>query len=176
MKPFLLHELEHNWSGFLIDLDVRDSVSLFKSSRLTRYGVDPETVHEAWEQCRTIVTANESDFVRDMLAHSKRDSGRTCQDGWGLLIVPSEKIVRDRLIPKVKNGVKVNGNLIRWPSIGYANLCISLHTDGSTGVRRFRRCVHCQRHLPITDKWYLGLPEIVPRKTVRDSQPAGRHP
>jgi hypothetical protein len=167
MKPFLLHEFEHNWSGFLIDLDVRDSVTSLKKSRLTRYGIDSETVHEAWEQCRTIVTANESDFVNDMLAHSKRDSGKTCQDGWGLLVVPSEKIVRDRLISKVKNGVNVTGALIRWPSVGFANLCITLHADGSIGVRRFRRCVHCQRHLPITDKWYLGLSEIVRRKTDR---------
>jgi hypothetical protein len=164
MKPFQLHELEHNWSGFLIDLDVRDTVSSFKKSRLTRYGDDPETVHEAWEQCRTIVTVNESDFVRDMLAHSKRDSGKTCQDCWGLLVVPSEKLVRDRVIPKVKNGVKVRGTLVRWPTIGYANLCISLHADGSVGVRRFRRCVHCQRNLPIATTWYTQVPEIVPRR------------
>jgi hypothetical protein len=65
-----------------------------------------------------------------------------------------------RLLPKVKNGVPVNGQILPWRAAAYANLCISLHTDGSIGVRRFRRCNHCEKDTPIKTNWYESLPEI----------------
>jgi hypothetical protein len=50
-----------------IDLNAKDILPLFVEShlkaRVTRYGQDPETVHEAWEECRTIATANEAHFI-----------------------------------------------------------------------------------------------------------------
>jgi hypothetical protein len=164
MRRCILSEEEVYWSGFLIDLDVQDALPLFKEARITRYRKDPETVHEAWNEFRTIVTRNETDFVRFMLEHSKRDSGKRCQDGWGLLIVPDDKLIRDRLIPTVKNGVTLKGSRIPWNVIGYANLCVSLHDDGSISMRRFRRCVHCGKHSPIREDWYVSLPEIGTRR------------
>jgi hypothetical protein len=166
MKRYFLSQEELYWSGFLIDLDVRDVLPLFKKARITRYLTDPETVHEAWNEFRTIVTRNQTDFVRFMLEHSKRDSGKRCQDGWGLLIVPDDKLVRDRLIPKVKNGVTIKGSRIPWNVIGYANLCVSLHDDGSISLKRFRRCVHCGKYSPIAAEWYTSLPEIGTRHNV----------
>jgi len=166
MKRYFLDEYELNWSGFLIDLNVQDALPLFKKAKVTNYRQDPETVHEAWKQSRTVVTANETDFVRYTLEHSKRDSGKTCQDCWGLLVVPPDKLVRDRLIPKVKSAVRVSGvkTPVPWRAIGYANLCVSLQADGSIGVRRFRRCVRCERDLPIQEEWYKSLREIAPRR------------
>lgn len=80
-----------SWGGFLIDLNVQDKLPLFgKKARITSYQHDQQTVHEAWGESRMIVTCNEADFVRYILEHSKRDSGRTCQDCWGLLVVPSD--------------------------------------------------------------------------------------
>jgi hypothetical protein len=106
------------------------------------------------------VTANEAHFIRYMLEHQKRDSNTRCQDCWGLLVVPASAIVRERLLPKVKNGVPVNGEIIPWRAAAYANLCISLHTDGSIGLRRFRRCPYCEKDTPIKTDWYKSLPEI----------------
>jgi hypothetical protein len=54
----------------------------------------------------------------------------------------------------------LGGIKIPWRVIGYANLYVSLHDDGSIGVKRFRRCVHCRRHSPITEVWYTALSEI----------------
>lgn len=84
MKRYILSEEELYWSGFLIDLDVQDTLPLFKKARITNHRKDEQTVHEAWQEYRTVVTRNEADFVRHMLDHSKRDSGTICRDGWGL--------------------------------------------------------------------------------------------
>lgn len=160
MKRYFLSQEELYWRGFLIDLDVRDALPLFKKARITRYRTDPETVHEAWNEFRTIVTRNEVDFVHDMLEHSKRDSGTRCQDCWGLLVVPDDTLVRERFIPTLKNGITVKGFTLPWKVAAYANLCVKLHEDGSIGIKRFRRCVHCEKHSPITAEWYTSLPEI----------------
>jgi hypothetical protein len=164
MRSYVLSDTENLWSGFIIDLNAQELLPVFErfhlKAKVTVYGDDPETVHEAWEECRTVVTANEAHFIRYILEHQKRDSGARCQDCWGLLVVPASAIVRDRLLPKVKNGVPVNGEIIPWSVAAYANLCVSLHTDGTVGVRRFRRCTHCERDTPIGAEWYKNLPEI----------------
>lgn len=164
MKRYLLSPEELYWKGFLIDLDVTDSLPLFKRARITRYRTDRETVHEAWNDFRTIVTRNEADFVHDMLEHSKRDSGTRCQDCWGLLIVPDDKLIRERLIPTLNRGISLKGFTIPWKVAAYANLCVSIHDDGSIGIKRFRRCVHCEKNSPISADWYTSLPEIGARR------------
>jgi hypothetical protein len=164
MRSFALSDKEFLWRGFIVDLNAQEMLPVFKRLHLkaavTAYGDDAATVHEAWDHYRTIVTANEAHFIRYMLEHQKRDSGTTCQDCWGLLVVPASAILRERLLPKVKNGIPVDGRIIPWRAAAYANLCISLHADGSIGVRRFRRCPHCEKDTPIKTDWYRGLPEI----------------
>jgi hypothetical protein len=159
-KPYVFSPMEHYFRGFVIDLSVRDTLPLFKRAHLTSYKTDPETVNEAWDESRLIVTNNEVDFIRYINAHSKRDSGKTCYDAWGLLIVPGDKIVRQKVIPRVKNGVVLGGSLMPWAAVAYANLCVSLHADGTVGVRRFQRCIHCERSVPIDADWYKNLPVI----------------
>lgn len=162
----LTSELKRRWHGFLIDLNVQETLALFgKKARVTSYQHDHETVHEAWEESRTIVSCNEADFIRCILEHSKRDSGRRCQDCWGLLTVPSDEIVRSRVIKKAENGIRMGGEVIPWSLIAFANLCVSLHANGTVGVRKFRRCVHCKKDFRIESEWYDNLPEIGARKT-----------
>ena len=159
-KAYVLSEDEHLWTGFLIDLNARDAVSLFRKARITSYGHDRETVHEAWTEFRTVVTSDEGDFIRYILEHQKRDSGKRCQDCWGLVIVPSDEIVRTRVIKEQLNGIVLGGSVVPWAAVAYANLCVSLHADGTVGVRRFRRCVYCNRNSPIGTNWYKNLAEI----------------
>jgi hypothetical protein len=171
MRSFVLDRNENSWGGFLVDLNVRELVPLFErmhfKAKVTSYPDDPATVHEAWDDNRTIVTANDAHFVRYILEHQKRDSGKTCQDCWGLLVVPATAIGRGRLLPNIKNGVLVNGSTVPWTAAAYANLCVSLHTDGTIGVRRFRRCARCQKDFPITAGWYQRLPEIGTRAKAK---------
>ncbi len=164
----LTSDVKRFWGGFLVDLNVQEMVALLgKKARITRYRHDRETVHEAWEESRTIVTCNEADFIRYILEHSKRDSGKRCQDCWGLLVLPSERIVRARVIRNVKNGILAGAEVIPWSLVAFANLCVSLHLNGTVGVRKFRRCEHCKRDNPIESDWYNDLPEIGTRTTFR---------
>ena len=167
-KTDITSEVKLLWGGFLIDLNVQDTLALFgKKARITSYKRDQETVHEAWDESRMIVTCNEADFIRYILEHSKRDSGKTCQDCWGLLVVPSDEIVRNRLIKNVKKGIRMDGEILPWSLAAFANLCVSLHSDGTVGVRKFRRCEHCKRENPIESEWYDDLPEIGTRKITK---------
>jgi hypothetical protein len=68
--------------------------------------------------------------------------------------------VRERILPKVKNGVPVNAKIRPWRAAVYANLCVSLHTDGSIGLRRFRRCAFARKTHPSRPEWHKSLPEI----------------
>jgi len=169
-KASILSEDEHLWCGFIIDLDVTETLPLFRRAHITAYPTDPETVHESWLENRTVVTNNEKDFIRYSLEHSKRDSGPVCQDCWGLLIVPADAITRGRVIVKAKNGVTIAGRLVPWRVIGYANLCVTLHTDGGVSVRRLRRCAWCERNAPIEEQWYKDLPVIEGKKKDRNAK------
>lgn len=162
----LTSEKKRLWRGFLVDLNVQDAVALLgKKARITSYQHDHETVHEAWLESRTIVSCNEADFIRYILEHSKRDSGKTCQDCWGLLVVPSDGIVRSRVIKNVKNGIRIpGGEVLPWSLIAFVNLCVSLHADGTVNVRKFRRCEYCKRDNPIESEWYDNLPELGSRR------------
>ena len=164
----LTSEVKRQWGGFLIDLNIQDVLALFgKRARISSYQHDQETVHEAWKECRTIVTCNEVDFVRYILEHSKRDSGKTCQDSWGLLVVPSDSLVRNRVIKSVRTGISIPGGVLPWSLVGYSGLCGSLCTDGTVRVRKFRRCDYCKRGNPTESDWYDSLPEIGARRTTR---------
>ena len=156
---------ERYWNGFLVDLCVQEVTPILDnmgfSAHVTVKRQDPETVLEAWDESRTMVTANEDHFIRDTLAHQKRDSGkRTCNDVWGLLILPDRAGKRERWLPTLKDGVLVGKQLIPWPAAAYANLCVTLRADGQISLRRFRRCVHCTAEYPITDEWFQKLPVL----------------
>jgi hypothetical protein len=74
--------------------------------------------------------------------------------------------VRNRAIKSVKKGIRMGGENLPWSLAAFANLCVSLHSDGTVGVRKFRRCEYCKRENPIESEWYDDLPEIGTRKVA----------
>jgi hypothetical protein len=163
MPAFRWSDNERNWNGFLVDLCVQDVTPILHrmgySAHVTTEKQDHETVLEAWDESRTVVTVNENHFIRDTLTHQKRDSGKSnCNDAWGLLILSDHAGKRERWMPTLKAGVPVGKEIIPWPAIAYANLCVSLHADGQVSVRRLRRCVHCEKDTPIAEEWFQKLP------------------
>jgi hypothetical protein len=80
MRSFALSDNESLWRGFIVDLNAQEMLPVFKRLHLkatvTDYGDDAATVHEAWDDFRTIVTANEAHFIRYMLEHQKRRRDR----------------------------------------------------------------------------------------------------
>jgi Mut7-C RNAse domain len=163
MAAFRWSDNERYWKGFLVDLCVQEITPILHQmgyrARVTEEKQDAETVLEAWEEDRTVVTVNENHFVRDTLIHQKRDSGKTnCNGAWGLLILSDHAGKRERWLPTLKAGVPAGKEVIPWRAIAYANLCVSLHADGTISLRRLRRCVHCETEAPITEDWFQELP------------------
>ena len=154
-----IDEEEDRWRGFLLDKDCESARDLIPGE-ITSKNDDDDTIEEAWDSLKTIVTSNSDHFIEKIDRFQKRESGRECRDLWGLLTIPSEALVRERVLPEVKKGVVLGGALLRWPAIGYLNLVVSVHASGKVTVRRFARCSFCERERKAEWDWYTRLPTV----------------
>jgi|HubBroStandDraft_4_1064222.scaffolds.fasta_scaffold571177_1 hypothetical protein len=163
-RPFIISEEEHYWRGFLYDLDCKDSASTlkyFSPGKSTAKKTDLETVIEARDAMRTVVTSNSNHFVRHTVECQKRPDNESCEDCWGLVIVPNKEFDREHALQKadIKSGVLIGNELLPWRAVGYANLCISIERGGNVHVSRFQRCRFCEGSRPLMGQsWYNALP------------------
>jgi hypothetical protein len=123
---------------------------------------DRDTVDEARDESKTVITSNEKDFVRFTLQAQKKSIFPRCDDCWGLVIIPNADLQRQYAFKKAKirNGVQIRSGRLTWKAAMWANLCVKITSDGKMSVRKFERCEHCQRDLPIDAEWYKALPTI----------------
>ena len=61
---------------------------------------------------------------------------------------------------KIHKGVQIGGVRLVWKAAMWANLCVKITSEGKMIVKKFERCEHCQRDLPIDAEWYKGLATI----------------
>jgi virginiamycin B lyase len=137
-KAFILNEDENLWSGFLYDKDACSAVvkQFFKAGVQTKYPQDPQTVAEARDECRTIVTSNGVDFMRFMREAQKKDNFKTCEDCWGVVIIPNRDFEREFALNKadISHGILLGKELVPWKTIGFANLCVTVEKSGQVRV------------------------------------------
>jgi hypothetical protein len=161
MKAHIFSEEENWWTGFLYDKDCQSKIV----RRALRPGVastrnkDPETVAEAREKSRTVVTSNGDDFVRYIKEAQKKDNNKNCEDCWGLVILPNSDLIREYSLERanIKNGIRLGGKLIPWKAVGYVNLCVKVDRGGKVHVARFERCLYCEEAFLIKEDWYQHL-------------------
>ena len=158
-KASFLHEDENQWPGFVYD---KDSCSetvrhFFKPGKLTKCQYDPQTVIEARDQCRTIVTSNGTDFVQFMRKAQKTDNRKSCNDCWGLVIIPNKDQQRENALKKadIVHGVRIAGQLVPWKAIGLANLRVTVEIGGRVHISKFERCQYCEKWYPFPAAWKL---------------------
>jgi Family of unknown function (DUF6527) len=120
MKAFVLSESENYWSGFLLDKDCdSDIVRAFFPGTITEKKDDAETTIEAREECKTIVTSNERDFIRCIKEAQKREIGPKCEDCWGLVVLPNKDLQRKNALGKANRELTFDGETVSLdPSIG----------------------------------------------------------
>ncbi|HUY81299.1 MAG TPA: hypothetical protein VMU92_06215 [Acidobacteriaceae bacterium] len=165
-KSFILTPYENDWAGFIYDLDCSNSKSIqavFKPGSPTTMIKDPETVQEARDSAKTVVTSNAKDFIPYTLECQKRDDNHDCQDCWGLVIVPNREFDREYALEKAqaKRGVPINGAMLPWKAAFYANLSVTITRDGRVQVSRFDRCQYCEGAIPLLEQdWYKSLPVV----------------
>jgi hypothetical protein len=164
VKAYQLYEDENNWRGFIYDKDSNSEVvkKFFPDGVLTTKKYDRETVKEARDEGKTVITSNENDFIRFMLEAQNRSIFPRCEDCWGLVIIPNADLQRQRAFAKAKirSGVKLGGWRLTWKAAMWANLCVKITSEGKITVRKFERCEHCQHDLAIDAEWYKSLPSI----------------
>jgi hypothetical protein len=164
MKAFVLSDSENSWTGFLYDKDCQSEVvrRVLKPGIITQEQLDPDTVAEARDDCRTIVTSNGDHFIRYISDAQKKPNNSRCEDCWGLVILPSADFSREHAFQKanIRNGIQLGGATIPWKAVAYANICVRLHKDGRVQISRFKRCQFCQLDSPLLASWYVDLPII----------------
>ena len=164
VKAYQLDEAENGWRGYLYDKDSDSEVVMkfFPDGVLTTKKEDRETVKEARDEAQTVITSNETDYIRFTLEAQNRSIFPRCEDCWGLVIIPNADLQRQRAFAKTKirSGVQIGGGRLVWKAAMWANLCVKITSEGKVTVRKFERCKHCQRDLPIDADWYKNLPTI----------------
>ncbi len=164
MKAYQIHQHENGWRGFIYDKDSCSDVvaRFFPNGVLTTERQDRETVKEARDESKTVITSNERDFIRLTLEAQNRSIFPRCEDCWGLVIIPNADLQRQRAFAKAKirSGVQIGGERLVWKAAVWANLCVTITSDGKMIVRKFERCAHCQRDLPIEAEWYKRLDTV----------------
>ena len=149
MKAYQLHEDENGWRGFIYDKDsCSEGVKKVFQGVPTKEKHDRETVNEAKDTLRTVITSNEKDFIRFSLEAQNRSIFPRCEDCWGLVIIPNADLQRQYAFTKAKihKGVQIGSLRLAWKAAMWANLCVKITSEG-TMVRcdRDNICRHsCQ--------------------------------
>jgi hypothetical protein len=162
-KAYQLHEDENAWGGFVYDKDsCSDVVRKFFRGVPTAKNYDPETVNEARDARKTVITSNEKHFVPLTCEAQSRSIFPRCHDCWGLVLIPNLDLQRQYAFNKarVKSGVLIQGKRLVWKAAMWANLCVKITSDGVMHVKKFERCEHCQHDTPIDADWYRNLPTL----------------
>jgi hypothetical protein len=139
-KAHQIHEHGNSWRGFIYDKDsCSDIVKKFFPGVLTRENDDRETINEARDESKTVITSNERDFIRYTREAQSRSIFPRCEDCWGLVIIPNLDLQRQYAFSKarVRNGVLIRGKRIAWKAAMWANLCVKITSDGKMHVRKF---------------------------------------
>lgn len=165
-KRFQVNDAESSWGGFLVDADAVTSLPFLNRATKATAHADADIVKEAWDDGRTIVTANGRDFIHFIREFQNPPNNQKCRDLWSLLVVPNAQLKREKGLESIRNGLRVMGQteLLRWPGAGLLNLCIRLTDEGGVDIRRFKRCPFCESQGAGMDirepwnSWYRSLP------------------
>ncbi|MGA2085783.1 MAG: hypothetical protein ABSG60_09720 [Terracidiphilus sp.] len=139
---------------FLIDNDSLSSARYFPKRRIVTFhqaGLEPSApdvaiVVKAYEFGCIIVSANGPHFeaeMRKFLATTKR---KDCHDLYGLVIIPNQAAIQDRVLPKLATKLRLEGKRISWDDVWRKNLLVRVRSDGVVNVRdELGRCFYCKK-------------------------------
>ena len=159
IKAAVLHEDENRWSGFLYDKDSCSAVitDYFKPGKPTQFQNDLDTVIEARDWCRTVITSNACDFLRYFRGVQKNKNLKSCNDCWGLVTVPNKDYERQNAlrVADIRHGVRLGGRQVAWKAIAFANLCVLVEKNGTVKASKLERCPFCERDFPLPPEWRI---------------------
>jgi Domain of unknown function (DUF5615) len=138
---------------FLIDNDSQSAAVYFPEKRvvtlaqakLSQAAPDSEVVAAARELECVIVTANGTDFEREIKQFLQRSQRKDCFDLFGLVVIPNAAAIQARVLPGLSDKLRFNGKQISWDDVWLENYLVSVHADGSVDVRELGRCFYCKK-------------------------------
>ena len=138
---------------FLIDNDSQSAsayfpekrVVTFAQAKLNQAAPDSDVVARAREMECIIVTANGSDFEKEIKQFLQRSQGKDCFDLFGLVVIPNPAAIQARVLPGLADKLRFNGKRISWEDVWQENYLVSVHADGSVDVRELGRCFYCMK-------------------------------
>jgi hypothetical protein len=81
--------------------------------------------------------------MRKFLATTKR---KDCHDLYGLVIIPNQAAIQDRVLPKLATKLRLEGKRISWDDVWRKNLLVRVRSDGVVNVRdELGRCFYCKK-------------------------------
>jgi hypothetical protein len=105
---------------------------------------DLDIVMKASDERLIIVTANGSDFLREIGRYSRTSSRIKCHDSSGLFILMDAHIPHRPFI-EVTALLRLGGKQIGWTDVTDNNLVVRLTVDDRVSVDRLPRCFYCAK-------------------------------
>lgn len=138
----------------MLDRDVSKAASLFPRKRtktiadigLRQDATDAEIVKAAWERELTIVTGNGDDFTREIQKFLSQTKRNECHEMRGLVVLPNGYERQKRLLQDIERTLKLGSEKLTWAGVADKDCYVKVKRAGGTEIRRFPRCVFCQRN------------------------------
>ena len=140
--------------GFLLDRDVSKAASLFPKKRtktiadigLLDNASDLKITREAWKRKLTIVTGNGEDFVKEIRKFLGQTKRAECHELYGLIVLPNGYERQKQVLPGIESRLLLGREKITWTDIAYRNCYVRVKGGGGVEVKRFPRCLYCQKN------------------------------
>lgn len=143
----------------MIDHDVQFARQWFSGRIADGKWKDPEVVRRSWDDALTIVTANGTDFVREILRHQRKHpcTADNCHDMNGLVVIPNHEFKAKNALDAAvrKGGLRAGKTPLTLDDVAEHNLYAKYHADGTVEVKRFPRCRY--RDAEDVPPWYSAL-------------------
>jgi hypothetical protein len=139
---------------FIFDNDSRKASAFFPRGRivtlekagLTQKASDREIVKVASDRKWIIVTANGDDFITEIRRYLSQSMKLVCHDLCGLVIVPNDHQLQQRVLPGLEEKLHFDGRQISWKDVWEMDCCVRVTKGGKPHITRFERCFYCKKN------------------------------
>lgn len=124
----------------------KEHVVTLRQSGLEPTATDASVVQRAYELGCIIVTANGPHFEAEMRKFLSKTKRKDCHDLYGLVVIPNEAAIQERVLPRLTSRLRQAGRRISWDDVWMKNFLVRVRGDGVVDVRdELGRCFYCRK-------------------------------
>lgn len=91
------------------------------------------------------MTANGEDFRRQILRFQSQTKKKVCHELYGLVVLPSGYENQRRSLSGLEKRLRLGSRTLTWSDVWEENYYVKVKRVGSPEIRRFPRCLYCQK-------------------------------